>query len=112
MCDSGSLKGEDVIRNISKNSSPNDPSSGDPQELTSEFGTFDMSMAERDREGDDMSGDEHSSGLQGGDPEVEASSSVHENGMPGDLSNEQQAYENVINIQHEKVKRKHRKKVP
>lgn len=48
---------------------------------------YNMDMAEENREGDDLSGDEHSSGLQGG--EVESHHRT-DTGIPGDLEIDQE----------------------
>src|SRR4051812_4515080 len=70
MCEQGTLRGEESLREfhgIDRIESEMKPD-----------------MAEEDREGDEMSGDEHSSGFQGGDSELE--SQPVENGMPGDAT--------------------------
>jgi len=108
MCESGSLRGEDVLRNTARTSSPNEPYSEEPMDLQSQLNTFDMSMAERDREGDDLSGDEHSSGLQGEEQELGGHMS-RSKGIPGGLKNEEDEFENIVDIHQEKIKRKQRK---
>lgn len=44
---------------------------------------FNIDMSEEDREGDEMSGDDHSSGLQGGEQELNHQDNV-DNGLPGE----------------------------
>lgn len=44
---------------------------------------FQVDLSEEDREGDEMSGDEHSGGLQGGEPDIEHQRHI-ETGLPGD----------------------------
>jgi hypothetical protein len=46
---------------------------------------YNVDMSETQREGDEMSGDEHSSGLQGGEPEIEHQLAI-DSGMPGHRS--------------------------
>jgi hypothetical protein len=50
---------------------------------------FEMDMATEDREGDEMSGDDHSSGLQGGETELAHQPNI-DRGMPGDATEEQE----------------------
>jgi hypothetical protein len=71
MKERGPLRGEEVLR----------------QHHTSDTGgltdRFAVDMAEKDREGDEMSGDEHSGGLQGGDSELVDQPHI-DSGLPGD----------------------------
>jgi hypothetical protein len=68
MCEEGSLKGDNVSHRIDEfKSTSQNLLDGDPPELDSEINTFDVTMAERDREGSEYSGDDHSCGLQGGE---------------------------------------------
>jgi len=72
MCDKGSLRGDEVQH-----------SHGTMSE------NWEMDLAEDDREGSEMSGDEHSSGLEGGEPELEGQ--VHTTtGLPGDRTRREQ----------------------
>lgn len=71
---------------------PSEPEE-DPEHPTLEIdqmlGKFHMDLSEESREGDEMSGDGHSSGLQGG--ERESLNQHHEQyGMPGEESEEQE----------------------
>jgi len=67
MCEEGELRGDAVQRNLKVA----DEGNQDPTPVDEEFGSFNMDMSEADREGDEMSGDEHSGGLQGEEPEEE-----------------------------------------
>jgi hypothetical protein len=67
MCEEGSLRGEEVLREHRDHPS------------------FAVDLSEEDREGDEMSGDEHSGGLQGGEPELSSPGQLHiSTGLPGD----------------------------
>jgi hypothetical protein len=109
MCEQGAIKSEDVIRHIDREENPNDPPTEDPIDLVHEINSFDYTMSERDREGDDLSGDEHSSGLQGDELEIEGQPNIN-SGVPGDLSLQPDRYENVVNIEEEKRRTQKRKK--
>ena len=65
MCETGTLRGDESIR--SNREHPN----------------FNIDMSEEDREGDEMSGDDHSSGLQGGESELKNQPHI-QTGLPGD----------------------------
>jgi hypothetical protein len=82
MCEEGELRGEETERHIDRRATPNEPLSGDPLEVVDEMESFQMNFSERDREGDEMSGDDHSSGLQGGDAELEDQRHI-DSGIPG-----------------------------
>jgi hypothetical protein len=85
MCESGSLRGDDILHS---HGLPDSDYNGDPIELD-EFQTggmennWQMDLSEEDREGDEMSGDEHSSGIEGGEPEIERQLHI-QTGLPGD----------------------------
>ena len=66
MCETGSLRGDETIRRHKDH--PN----------------LAMDMAEVDREGDEMSGDDHSSGLQGEASELRGPNHHLQSGVPGD----------------------------
>ncbi|MEO5970317.1 MAG: hypothetical protein ABIQ95_10360 [Bdellovibrionia bacterium] len=69
MCETGSLRGDDIL--YAHGRKPTD-STGDPVELTEIIDeNWEMDLAEEDREGAEMSGDEHSSGNQGDQSETE-----------------------------------------
>jgi len=74
MCETGSLRGEEVLR------------------ANREHPNFNVDMSEEDREGDEMSGDDHSSGLQGGEPELRGQKHIS-SGMPGDQTEHEELIE-------------------
>lgn len=78
MCETGPLKGETVLRD----EGVRDPDHAieDENEM---MHNFRVDMAETGREGDDASGDDHSSGLQGGEPELESQPHI-DSGTPGE----------------------------
>lgn len=65
MCETGELRGDEILH-----------------ESRAQPGMR-IDMSEENREGDEMSGDEHSSGLQGGEPELESQPHI-DSGIPGD----------------------------
>ncbi len=82
MCEEGELKGEEVERRVGGIATPDEPLSGEPLEVVDELNSYEMSFSERDREGDEMSGDDHSSGLQGGEQELKNQRHI-DSGVPG-----------------------------
>jgi len=69
MCESGRLRGDEILHQRDRG-------------VKAETDHFRPDMSEENREGAEMSGDEHSSGLQGGDSEF--LSQPRESGLPGD----------------------------
>ncbi|MBI3544362.1 MAG: hypothetical protein HY075_13910 [Deltaproteobacteria bacterium] len=67
MCEEGSLRGDDILHEHGRRAVSSD---GDPAEIGEENleENWHVDLSEEDREGDEMSGDEHSSGLQGDAP--------------------------------------------
>ena len=66
MCEEGTLKGDSILHSHGIDARPY---SGDPtavDQLINE--SWEINLAEEDREGDELSGDEHSMGLQGDEP--------------------------------------------
>jgi hypothetical protein len=55
----------------------------DPVSLLSLLDRMSVDMSEVDREGDEMSGDEHSSGMQGGESEERNHAHI-QSGLPGE----------------------------
>lgn len=81
MCEEGELRGDEVLHShgFQKKESP-DLSSDDSVRTN-----FNVNMSETDREGDEMSGDEHSYGLQGDEQqELKTGREDVETGIPGD----------------------------
>lgn len=69
MCEVEGLRGDEITHQHGVEETRNQ--SGDPKELTEIMDkNWSMDMSEENREGDEMSGDEHSQGLQGGEPEL------------------------------------------
>jgi hypothetical protein len=67
MCETGSLRGDDILYSHGRTSPAN---KGDPVELNEIIDeNWEMDLAEEDREGAELSGDEHSSGNQGSESE-------------------------------------------
>ena len=95
MCEEGSLRGDEVSRRTAHLPTPNEPASEDPADVLDEFNSFQVTMSERDREGDELTGDEHSSGLQGEESELSNQPSI-DSGIPGAMSREQAESEGRI----------------
>ncbi len=57
----------------------------DPKPLDEVINQFRPDMSEENREGDEMSGDDHSFGLQGGETEIKNQSHI-DSGLPGNMS--------------------------
>jgi hypothetical protein len=103
MCEQGPLRGENLIRNASNNEDPLNPQAGDPVELDEELNTFDITMAESDREGDEQSGDEHSAGLQGEEQELRRQPNI-DTGIPGDNGQPSNVIEALFEMSVERKK--------
>jgi hypothetical protein len=81
MCEKGGLRGDVILYSHGREAIPY---TGNPIAVDRLIDrTYDMDCSEVDREGDEMSGDEHSSGLQGGDAEIEHQKHLT-TGLPGD----------------------------
>lgn len=81
MCEEGSLRGDDILHSHGQEPAKY---TGDPAELDTLLNeNWEMDLAEEDREGDEMSGDEHSSGMDGGETEIEGQPHIS-TGLPGD----------------------------
>jgi len=79
MNESGDLRGDDLLRRH------------EGQDLDA---GFHVDLSTSSREGDDLSGDEHSSGLQGDESELHSQPHIS-SGMPGDGSRLQSVYEEL-----------------
>jgi hypothetical protein len=90
MCERGNLKGDEVSHPTS--SRIHEPVDSDPQPLTEILYEYNMDMSEDNREGDEMSGDDHSLGLQGGDSELR-NQPTFETGLPGDATEHEEMEE-------------------
>ena len=81
MCETGSLRGDEILHSHGR-----EPRTytGDPPELDQIINeNWEMDLSEEDREGSEMSGDEHSSGLGGSELELEGQPHIS-TGLPGD----------------------------
>src|SRR5690349_20702858 len=63
-----------------------------PEEELYEKATYEVDLSDENREGDEMSGDDHSNGMEGGDAELANQEHIHR-GMPGDETSEQERIE-------------------
>ena len=108
MVEEGDLKGDEVLRRTENVPNPEDPTSEDPMDLFSEMQSFNMTLSERDREGDEMSGDDHSSGLQGQEVELQSQGSSR-TGIPGEFLELDGLYDQVISLEQERKKRRRKK---
>ena len=79
MCEEGELRGDNVLHTHGLDPDK-DANVENPEEMES---NFNVDMAEEDREGDEMSGDDHSAGLQGGEIEIENQRHINP-GIPGE----------------------------
>jgi hypothetical protein len=80
MCERGDLRGDEILHHHGRDRPKQDPDLRAELDLEENFR---VDMAETQREGDEMSGDEHSSGLQGGEPELERQPHLSQ-GLPGE----------------------------
>lgn len=62
MCESGSLRGDAILHEHGEDI---EDYSNEEIGVDRKLGRFEIDMAEENREGDELSGDEHSAGLQG-----------------------------------------------
>src|SRR4051812_34893136 len=92
MCETGTLRGDEILHHhgiLQTNMEPDQ----DPVELDTLLEeNYRVDLAEEDREGADMSGDEHSSGLQGGESELAGQLHI-DTGIPGNLNPKQEVIE-------------------
>ncbi len=82
MCEDGPLRGDEILHSHGKDTPIY---TGFPREVDKIIAeeNYKVDLAEEDREGDEMTGDEHSSGLSGGESEIESQPNIS-SGMPGD----------------------------
>ena len=80
MCEEGTLRGDDILHEHGQK----EPAyTGDTPELDNHDKNWHVDLSEEDREGDEMSGDDHSSGLEGDEAELEGQSHISTD-FPGD----------------------------
>jgi hypothetical protein len=90
MCEKGTLRGDDILHSHGMTGSGYESTQPDLEKVFDRVWRMDLS--EENREGDEMTGDEHSSGLEGGETELERQS----NGLPGDRTrHEEREYQLV-----------------
>jgi hypothetical protein len=81
MCEEGTLRGDEILHHHGLEPVENKEGPIEIDRLMEN--NYHMDLAEDDREGAEMSGDEHSIGLQGGDSEL-ANQAHIATGLPGD----------------------------
>ncbi|MEK6704529.1 MAG: hypothetical protein AABZ06_01950 [Bdellovibrionota bacterium] len=96
MCEEGTLRGDEILFHHGRKPEPEGGDNYEPLDPDRMKENYHVDMAEENREGDEMSGDGHSSGLQG--DEMELSNQIHiDTGLPGDWT---QRHERVIQKKH------------
>jgi hypothetical protein len=94
MCEAeDEMRGDDVIRSLGRVMGGPDQDPVDLSEIMSN--NFRMDLSEDDREGDEMSGDEHSSGLQGGEESLEHQLHLS-SGLPGNRTQRDDAADIIV----------------
>ncbi|MGK5081802.1 hypothetical protein WDW37_00730 [Bdellovibrionota bacterium FG-1] len=81
MCEEGSLRGDDILHSHGKLPPEYSETPRDLSQMIDE--SWRMDLSEENREGDEMTGDEHSSGMAGGETEIEGQAHIS-TGLPGD----------------------------
>lgn len=89
MCEEGSLKGDDILFSHGLDQGEGGEEIPSLEEL---MNRYEVDLSEENREGDEMSGDDHSSGLQGGEPELQRQLHIA-TGMPGDRTDHEEFFE-------------------
>jgi hypothetical protein len=92
MCESGSLRGDEILHHHGQTEEVAPLPEIPPVDLL--MNRFQMDLAEENREGDELSGDDHSGGLQGGERELTGQRHIN-TGMPGDLTNRSELQERM-----------------
>ncbi len=88
MCEEGSLRGDEILH---RHGLPVDDLPDVPA-VDVLLDRYQLDSAEENREGSELSGDEHSAGLQGGEPEL--AGQLHINtGLPGDRTKHEELIE-------------------
>ena len=96
MCEEGSLKGDEVLHQhgLYTDDEPDEESVSLDEIINRRFS---VDLSEERREGDEMTGDEHSSGLQGGEPELYYQPHL-ETGFPGDATRRVEDHEKKLDL--------------
>jgi hypothetical protein len=90
MCEGeDSLRGDDILYSHGKDSDIDAWDTAEIPELIELLEMEHIDMSEPSREGDEDSGDNHSAGLQGGEPELTEQPHI-ETGLPGDMTGKEE----------------------
>lgn len=92
----------DIARHLDMVEPGEEAADRDPKAFNRVNERMEMDMSEADREGDEQSGDDHSSGLQGTDPE-EANQPHVQRGLPGEETTDDELIEE--DLQHRRIDR-------
>lgn len=95
MCEEGSLRGDDILHSHGKIGREYQEGPLPLDQVIED--NYQVDLSEENREGDEMSGDDHSSGFEG--DEVEISGQPHINtGMPGDRTHRMEVIERTDSV--------------
>ena len=84
MCERGPLRGDQILHDHGATEGVDEvPESRQRIDQIAEDQYFEVDMQEEDREGDELTGDEHSSGLQGDETELDSQPHIRA-GVPGE----------------------------
>ena len=90
MVEEGDLKGDEIDHSLHFSAHQRlDQADCDPIPLDELLDNEQMDLSLEDREGDEMTGDDHSSGLQGGEEELKHHPNIS-TGMPGDRTDHEE----------------------
>ena len=96
MCETGDLRGDEIDHSLHLSAKKRmDQADSDPIPFDELLESEQMDLSLEDREGDEMTGDDHTSGLQGGEEELKHHPNIS-TGMPGDRTDHDEL-ENMIN---------------
>jgi hypothetical protein len=84
----GPDRGDDVLHSHGRPTDTRHPDT-DIRSVDEMLHNYQMDMSEESREGDEMSGDDHSSGLQGGDPDLTGQPHIS-SGLPGERTQDEE----------------------
>ncbi len=87
MKESGPLRGDEILHHHGIPPGDRDPSIGSEDEMLE---NYKIDMSETNREGAEMSGDDHSAGLQGGETELRNQATI-DAGIPGDATDHEES---------------------
>ena len=99
MVEDGDLRGDQILYDHGTDEEHEDfeirPDHATPIDILMARNNCEMNLSEPDREGDEMSGDDHSSGLQGGEEELQHQPHI-ESGNPGDMSEKEEDFRHPV----------------